>query len=153
MTRLGNLRRTFPVWHSRNMRIIPMRVLVMLWRKKDGEIGRMGECKQSQRWNISKNSKTLLSLLHINYITNAVVENFISECTMLAKASLLYYGSWGCWGGLYRPSLLLKHWMNSPHRWLTGEWWNSFTSDSPVFHPYFHQLCWLIWTEVSPVKR
>ena len=33
------------------------------------------------------------------------------------------------------------NWMNSPHRWLTGELLNSFTGNSPVFHRLFHQLC------------
>ena len=37
-TAVGNFshfRHTFPVWHSRNMRMIPMRVLVMLCKERE----------------------------------------------------------------------------------------------------------------------
>ena len=43
-----------------------------------------------------------------------------------------------------RPRIVnsVGNWRNSPHRRLTGRRWNSFTSDSPIFHSLFHQFCY-----------
>ena len=55
--------------------------------------------------------------------------------TPITLCFLLRGRKWEMHFSLWEVPFSVGNWKNSPHRWLPGECWNSFTGDSPVFSP------------------